>query len=174
MCRRKEGYELEWPFRRPIFSLHQRRRGHTMTAMQTDKHQVRHHVVLLLVGLAVPLLALSMKVPDGERVCFRSLPDYPLPTLCFSRRLLGVDCPGCGLTRSVIYLMHGRWAESLEIHRLGWFVFLIIVSQVPYRIWRLRYREHPIRRYCNAEYTFGGIILGLFVLNRAWDWVGLL
>lgn len=41
------------------------------------------------------------------------------PVLCPFRRLTGLPCPGCGLTRSWTYLMHGWWRESFLAHPFG-------------------------------------------------------
>lgn len=41
------------------------------------------------------------------------------PVLCPFRRLTGLPCPGCGLTRSWSYLAHGRMLESLSKHPFG-------------------------------------------------------
>lgn len=65
-----------------------------------------------------------LQVPNPEQV---SLSGIALPELCLSRRILRWNCPLCGGTRSVIYLMHGRWQESLAVHPLGWFVLLVAV-----------------------------------------------
>ncbi|MCC5939572.1 MAG: DUF2752 domain-containing protein [Lunatimonas sp.] len=35
-------------------------------------------------------------------------------------------CPGCGLGRSMKYLMVGDWQRSWEMHPLGGFAFLVI------------------------------------------------
>ncbi|MDV3310092.1 MAG: DUF2752 domain-containing protein [Cyclobacteriaceae bacterium] len=53
--------------------------------------------------------------------------------------LAGFDfCPGCGLGRSISYLLHGDIAHSLSMHPLGLFA-LIVLS---YRIVQLI--RHPI------------------------------
>jgi hypothetical protein len=41
------------------------------------------------------------------------------PVICPFRRLTGLPCPGCGLTRSWVYLAHGWWRESLAAHPFG-------------------------------------------------------
>jgi hypothetical protein len=38
---------------------------------------------------------------------------------CAVRRFLGVDCPGCGLTRSFAVLVRGHIRESVDLHPLG-------------------------------------------------------
>lgn len=41
------------------------------------------------------------------------------PIICPFRRLTGLPCPGCGLTRSWTYLMHGRWHDALWANPFG-------------------------------------------------------
>ena len=126
------------------------------------------HLPWLLLGIAVPLLATLLVVIDGERVGFFFLPDYPFPPLCSMRSLFGVDCPGCGLTRSVIHLVHGRVAQSLAVHHLGWLLFLIIVVPVPLRIWYLFRGELSLFNQ-RAPQTFLWITLGS-ALCLDWIW----
>lgn len=127
------------------------------------------HFPYLVAGLAVPLLASVLVVVDGERIAFCFLPEVVLPQSCFSRTVLNFDCPLCGLTRSVIYLVQGNLAASLAMHRLGWFVFLVILAQIPYRLWCLSGRSPKLLATSVTEiYCWTGL-LALLVLNRAWD-----
>jgi len=40
--------------------------------------------------------------------------DYMLP--CFSKQILGFDCPGCGLQRSIAFLFKGEFAAAWEMY----------------------------------------------------------
>jgi len=40
-------------------------------------------------------------------------------TFCAVRHFLGVDCPGCGLTRSFVALAHSDLRGSLDLHPMG-------------------------------------------------------
>ncbi|PIR17441.1 MAG: hypothetical protein COV46_04125 [Deltaproteobacteria bacterium CG11_big_fil_rev_8_21_14_0_20_49_13] len=61
--------------------------------------------------IAVPiLLALAYLYPY--------IPGHDLPW-CAIKIGTGLDCPGCGIVRSVSVLLHGHFIESLKFHPLG-------------------------------------------------------
>lgn len=41
------------------------------------------------------------------------------PVICPFRRLTGLPCPGCGLTRSWVHLAHGQWGDALLANPFG-------------------------------------------------------
>jgi len=40
--------------------------------------------------------------------------DYMLP--CFTKKIFGFDCPGCGLQRAVAFLFQGDFAAAWEMY----------------------------------------------------------
>ncbi|MFD1628902.1 DUF2752 domain-containing protein [Pseudopedobacter beijingensis] len=51
-------------------------------------------------------------------------------SLCPIHQLGFSFCPGCGLGRSIHYLMHGQWSLSWKMHPLGFFAFFVIISRI--------------------------------------------
>lgn len=100
------------------------------------------HWSVLIISLIVIALSFLLNVGDGGRVAVSGWASFPVPELCSSRAWFGVSCPGCGLTRSFIYLADGRLVDSVATHRVGWILALVIVLQIPYRIYALR--QQPI------------------------------
>lgn len=43
----------------------------------------------------------------------------PETSFCFSRRVLGLPCPGCGMTRAFAHLAKGQWGAALAAHPLA-------------------------------------------------------
>ena len=70
-----------------------------------------HREVLLGSGIVLGL-ALLLEVHADERVSIRGLSWLSLPQICASRAGLGVNCPACGLTRSLILLARGNLEGS--------------------------------------------------------------
>jgi hypothetical protein len=109
-----------------------------------------------MLGLSLFVVAASFlfQLQGDGRVAIAAT-QLRLPPLCGSRALLGVDCPGCGLTRSFVALAHGDVTRSLQFHRLGWLVALCVLAQIPYRAFllaemRVRHvqREWPLWLAC--------------------------
>ncbi|MBR33112.1 MAG: hypothetical protein CMN77_17570 [Spirochaetaceae bacterium] len=48
-------------------------------------------------------------------------------SFCIFYSLTGLPCPGCGMTRSVHFLMHGDLIHSLQYHPLGMITLLVCV-----------------------------------------------
>ena len=57
------------------------------------------------------------------------------PSLCPFKRVTGLPCPGCGMTRSVVTLLHGDLAASLYYHPLGIAVVAICLGLIAVDGW---------------------------------------
>jgi hypothetical protein len=53
--------------------------------------------------------------------------------LCALRRLAGVECPTCGLTRAMTLLARGAWRESLALH--PWALPLALQAFAAWALW---------------------------------------
>ncbi|MHC4179464.1 MAG: DUF2752 domain-containing protein [Planctomycetota bacterium] len=119
---------------------------------------------MLVVSCGVVVLALLLQVRSDQRVAFRGLAQYPLPHTCTTRILFDIECPGCGLTRSVIRLAQGSWQASLTAHRLGWLMAAAVLVQFPYRIVALRRIDTlPLGKF--TPKWFGRTLIFLLIAN---------
>ena len=75
-------------------------------------------------GLFCVTLAAVMQVGDNRRVYFPGT-SAPLPELCMLYSRFGVDCPGCGLTRTFIYMAHGQPGQRLAYEPCGYIGVLV-------------------------------------------------
>jgi len=48
------------------------------------------------------------------------------PLFCPIKRILGIECPTCGMTRAVYLLLHGNIKQSIEFNPLGIIVVLML------------------------------------------------
>jgi len=76
--------------------------------------------VLLLIGACIPLTWLTAG-----------------PSLCPFKLLTGLPCPGCGMTRSAVALLHGDVMTSAYFHPLGvpMVLALVALAVLDGRIW---------------------------------------
>ena len=59
------------------------------------------------------------------------------PALCIWKKLFGVACPGCGLTRGVCFLVHGRWADAARFNPLSLLAGGILLGNIVSEAWRV-------------------------------------
>lgn len=86
------------------------------------------------------------------------------PSFCPLKVAIGLPCPGCGMTRSVVALMHGDVGASVFYHPLG--VILVIASIAVAAIdgWHW-WRESRPSGDVSAR---GGIVARLMVTPAPW------
>ncbi len=127
--------------------------------------RLRHHATYLLIALAVLVLGSVLRIDDQNRVVVPGI-ELALPAVCVSLQWLGMSCPGCGLTRGCIALMHGRWQEAWTYNPGIFLVLLLVVLQFPYRVVQMRrvLSGVPELQYSGVfENLLMGTILLLFV-----------
>lgn len=95
-------------------------------------------VLVLTLGVAIASVLLDT---TSEQV---TLFGYDVPPLCAWRNFTGMECLGCGLTRSFVFMGHAEVIEAFKLHWMGPALYVFAVAQVPYRMmnlfrhWRLR------------------------------------
>jgi hypothetical protein len=134
-----------------------------------DVQTVQRHWQMLWIACAVIVLSLVLQVRSDDHAAFCFLPDWPIPSSCPSQAIFGVDCPGCGLTRSFIFMAHGDWHRAFSKHRVGWLLALAVVLQIPYRLAGLLGRNRqPLGKHLPK--LFGMVLIVALIGN----WVLLL
>lgn len=128
-----------------------------------------YHVVILALAGGVLVLALVLSIRNSTEVL---LPVFgvPLPELCMSKKYLGFDCPGCGLTRCFISLARGDLAAAWRYNPAGLWLFGMLAAQIPFRITQLARigRSRPeLATGSLAQWLFG--ILGVLLVGQ-WLW----
>jgi len=93
--------------------------------------RVSLQLLLLSVCVAVLGVAAMLRVAP-ESTDQVVLGGWTLPELCQSKRLFQMNCPGCGLTRSFIYMAHGEFLAALRIHAVGALMFVGVLILIPF------------------------------------------
>lgn len=102
----------------------------------TNTARVEH---LWILGLAVCAILGSffLQPTDDGRLAF-PVPftgtTLSLPDTCMSRRLLGMPCPGCGLSRSFVAMSRAEVSSAFRWNPLGPGLYFLCWLQIPYRI----------------------------------------
>ena len=129
---------------------------------------VFHLTTLILCGGVI--IASALLEVDGTRVVLPGT-EIALPGICWFRRLLDMNCPGCGLTRSFISLAHGSWSAAWHFNAAGPLLFALVVSQIPYQscqLWRLRRGLSPWRLGATATIpvvVFAGALFAQWLIR---------
>ncbi|MDP7019209.1 MAG: DUF2752 domain-containing protein [Pirellulaceae bacterium] len=127
-----------------------------------------YHGTLLATSLTVIILSLFMSVRGEEDV---ALPFFerPLPGICTFKRMTGMGCPGCGLTRCFISLGHGDIRAAAHFNLVGIFFYLLVAFQIPYRalqIWRVRQGQPEF-----SPGWWGGMAVGSIAFALLGQWI---
>lgn len=76
------------------------------------------------------LASLTLRIGEDRAVLFPII-NVRLPEMCTMYSQFGVDCPGCGLTRSFIHMSAGRISEAWRLNPVGLFAYTYMVMQLP-------------------------------------------
>jgi len=88
-----------------------------------------NHAATLALSVVVLFLSVVMTPSTG----FLHLGSFTVPELCAWRRIFGIECLGCGMTRSFVFLGHGQATAAWDINHLGPLLYAIVLFQLPYR-----------------------------------------
>ncbi len=162
-----ESIELAMPPRCAVDASHVAANAHTDST---------HQWVLLVLSTLVIVLSFVLHVGGTEKVVVPVI-DAPLPASCVWRTFLGLDCPGCGLTRCFISLARGQWRLAWEFNAAGLLLFGIVAFQIPFRaiqIWRIRRGIGPWYIGGLGWLTCSALVLSLLGqwLFRLAGWIG--
>lgn len=129
----------------------------------------RRHIEMLVLASVAVAGAFGLQVHGEEQVETRFLVNWALPPSCVSRQWFGVECPACGLTRSLVLLAKADWENAWRMHHLGWLMGIAILLQFPYRIFALAAgRAAPLGRQIPRLFGLALIaaLLGNWLIGR--------
>lgn len=125
------------------------------------------HWAFLGLAVAVLLGSVLLEVRNHEQVVVPGV-NVVLPGTCTFRKITGMPCPGCGLTRSFISMCHGWIREAWHYNAGGFFFFVVVVFQVPYRIYQIARIHRGREAHSFARVDSWILILLVIVLLVQW------
>lgn len=63
--------------------------------------------------------------------------DYMLP--CLNKKIFGIDCPGCGMQRSIAHIAKGEFAEAFHMYPAIYTLILLAVFFVLNKKYSFKY-----------------------------------
>jgi Protein of unknown function (DUF2752) len=107
-----------------------------MAVYDSSTGKVEH---LWILGLALIALGGSFILqPSGTGGLYVPIPmsgtRFLLPDTCWSHAVFGIQCPGCGLTRSFTAMARGEVRAAFALNPCGPLLFILCCVQIPYRI----------------------------------------
>jgi hypothetical protein len=133
-----------------------------------DRAGIQYHSAMLILAALVLIAAIVLDVRDGTQVLL-PIVRLPLPEVCAWHRLTGLNCPGCGLTRSFIALADGDMRSAWSFNPAGMLFFAALLAQFPYRLAQLARLQagRPAWRPAGAMIAVWVLVASLLV---QWVW----
>lgn len=136
-----------------------------MTSTSSTKPSKRRHwqaVALAGITLAAPLLWLHDANVEHHQ------------SLCPFKALTGFPCPGCGITRSLVFLYRGDVGTSVHYHWFGVPLVLFCIAVIAVSLIEMRTGQRYFRKLLyNAPLAWGlGVVLCGYHVMRLWIFVG--
>lgn len=101
--------------------------------IERPKGKMEHAGIMLLCATIIGMSFL-LSVEEDNVVRIPWLGDRSLPELCLLKEFLGVECPTCGLTRSLISFSHLEFRRALRFNHAGILIYVFALLQIPYRL----------------------------------------
>lgn len=126
----------------------------------------RFDILILLLSVLLLIIPYFVTVRDGKYLTLKGQSEIKLPATCMTRQLLGINCPACGMSRSIIEWMHGHFSAAWDYHRLSLIILLLILLQIPYRSYIL-VAGRRMEFFSNPKYIacFSYFMIFIFFVN---------
>lgn len=101
-----------------------------------------------------------------------SVAGHALPVVCPSRLLFGVNCPGCGMTRSVLLTLGGDLRGALDVNPAGPFLvaaLILLAVQLLFTAARSPVGSTPVGRRLLPWASLYGVVVACVMLIQ---WAG--
>lgn len=128
------------------------------------KGQLRSPIIASVMDNRAESLIISGFVLAQGALMLAGLPGWPCPV----KHLLGIPCPGCGLTRATAALLGGDWQTSLAFHAFAPLFALTLALIVLSALLPRRWRHALIAAVSSVERSTGMTFILLVSLMLYW------
>ena len=129
-----------------------------------NRSEICLHLLFLGMATIVLLMSFLMRYEEGTRVFLPGI-QSAIPSICSSRLLFGINCPGCGLTRAFIAISHGQFQAAWNFNPASFAVYAFVAVQIPWhlmQLWRFSRHRPPIE-HAVVYLAPIGLVIVLFV-----------
>ncbi|WP_250149136.1 DUF2752 domain-containing protein [Flagellimonas sp. 389] len=63
--------------------------------------------------------------------------EFMLP--CLNKQLFGVECPGCGVQRSLDLLLHGEFLAAFKMYPAIYFILILLLFLISNTFFKIKY-----------------------------------
>ena len=102
----------------------------------TMRTHVSLHLFFMLFSAVLIGLSFFFVLEGNTGVRIPGMPTA-MPETCNAKRMFGIDCPGCGLTRSFISMSSGRFQKAIRFNPSGPLSYLFVLIQIPWHLFQL-------------------------------------
>lgn len=127
---------------------------------QIYQAELLFRILVLLAATIAISMSFVMTVKDGQEV-YIPFTIEPVPEVCGIRGILGVDCPGCGMSRAFISISNWEIDKALAYNSASLLVYVFVAVQIPWhaaQIFMTFYRAGPIDTWWTLLPPIGTII----------------
>jgi len=123
--------------------------ANSTVAEQVHSPQETIWLHIIFFSMAVAVIGASFLLrSEGPDSVFLPGTEQAMPELCVSRRIFGLPCPGCGLTRSFISISQGQLSRAWRFNPVSFLLYPFIFIQIPWnamQYWLIRKRGYGVQ-----------------------------
>jgi len=142
--------------------------GHAPPSWEVRAAITSFHGLMLTGSAIIMLLSFLMTTNDANQVFLPGV-SVAMPESCATKMYLGMDCPGCGMTRAFIRISSGEFAKARQLNSASFVVYLFFAVQIPWHLMQLL----RIRRGIGVIDSWWTILPALGVITTlivCWVW----
>ena len=125
-------------------------------------------------GVALVAQLALLRAVSTATDAYVTLAGRELHWACSFKSAFGIPCPNCGMTRSVVYAVHGEWGRALRMNPAGPLLVLgaLVLAGVLLALMFRRRPERPpadnvraVRKLALGAAVYGGLVAAVLLVN---------